>query len=611
MPIRPGPEAHHDGSETYLSNPNPELGETVTAFVRVPIDADVERVVARVVQDAQPFNVEAELDRATAREQWWRVDFEVVNPVTSYRFHLRNAAGRTSWLNGEGVRPWEVTDAADFRLSTEHRPPEWVRRTVWYQVFPDRFSRRSDGALEAELPDGASSSEWDEPVCEALPDAMTQFYGGSLNGVADRLDHLATLGVTGIYVCPFFPAPSNHRYDASSFERVDPLLGGDEALRRLVDEAGRRGMRVMGDLTTNHTGDHHDWFTAALDDPRSPTRAFYSWHADGTHESWLGVPSLPKIDHTSNELRTALYDGPDSVAGRFLGDEFGLAAWRIDVANMTGRYRDVDLNRLCATTLRQTMRAVRRDAWLLAEHYHDAAPDLDGGGWHGTMNYAGFTRPTWTWLLRDDIDVEAFGEPGALPIRATAQVTKSMRAYLARIPFSVALTNLNLLGSHDNCRWAHASGSPARHAVGAAMLFTWPGSPSVFAGDEVGLGADASWDVTARFPFPWHDPSGWNTEVLETYRELIELRTSSAALAVGGLRWLDVGDDHLVFLRESRDQRLLVHVARADHEPHRVALDELAATDAHVVAGAPATAERGLLQLDTSGPTWRVVELTS
>ena len=609
MTARAGLGAHHDGSETYLSDPNPDLGDTVAAFVRAPIGADVRRVVARVVHDAEPFRFEATIDRTTPTEQWWRVDLRAHNPVTSYRFHLTDSAGRTSWLTGEGVQSWDVPDTADFRLTTRHDPPDWVRRTVWYQVFPDRFARRSDGRLEAPLPDWAREAAWGDAIGPGLPEAMTQIYGGSLNGIAEHLDHLESLGVNGLYMCPYFPAHSNHRYDASTFDRVDPLLGGDAALRRLIAEAEHRGIRVMGDLTTNHSGDHHEWFVSARDDPEAPTRPYYSWREDGSYEAWLDIASLPKFDHRSAALRSALYDGRDSVAGRHLGDEFGLAALRVDVANMTGRLRDTDLNRLCALRLRSTMSEVRPDAWLLAEHFHDASRDLDGGGWHGTMNYAGFTRPAWTWLLRDDVAITAFGEPGPLPIRSGPEAIRSARAFQASVPYSVALTNMNLLGSHDTARWAHASGSPARHAVGVAMLMTWPGSPSVLYGDEIGCGREASGDATTRLPFPWDSRSSWNEELLDTYRQLIALRRRSSALAIGGQRWIEVGPDHLVFVRESRDERLVVHLARRSHPPSRIDLDALGAAGAQVIAGAEAPIEGRSILLEASGPTWRILEL--
>ena len=604
-----GIEPHHDGSETYLSNPNPELGETVTAFVRIPRASDVGEVVMRTVHDAEPFRADAVVDREDEHERWWRVDVRAHNPVTSYRFHLRHASGRTSWLNGAGVHAWDVPDAGDFRLATEHRPPDWVRRTVWYQIFPDRFAPPPDGGFEAPLPDWAIAREWADPIRTDPEYSMRDLWGGSLNGITARLDHLVDLGVTGLYTCPFFPAFSNHRYDASAFDRVDPLLGGDDALRRLVDAARDRGIRVMGDLTTNHSGDHHEWFTSAIADPDAPTRPYYEIRADGSYESWLGVPSLPKFDHSSAAFRREMYEGSESIVGRFLGDRFGLAAMRIDVANMTGRLRDIDLNRLCSTGLRRTIDQVRPDAWLLAEHGHDAAADLDGGGWHGTMNYAGFTRPVWTWLVDEAADVSAFGEPGRLPRRSTAEIVTSARAFMSQIPFSVALTNMNLLGSHDSARWALVSGSAATNAVGLALLCTWPGSPSVFYGDEIGLAPDAGWDVPTRAPFPWHDPDRWDRGLLDTYRTLIRLRVASSALAVGGMRWIDAGDDHLVYLRESRSQRVLVHVARASHGPLSIDLARLGATEATVLAGDPIEVAERTARLEASGPTWRVVEL--
>ncbi len=601
---------HHDGSERYLSNPNPELDETITAFVRVPAEFAATDVVARVVHDAESFRTEATLDRTTATEQWWRVDIEAHNPVTSYRFHLRTHTGETAWLNGAGLHGWDVTDVGDFRLTTEHRPPDWVRRTAWYQIFPDRFARRPDGRFEADLPDWAIAREWNDPVRTDRDVAMRDLWGGSLNGITSHLDHLVELGVTGVYTCPFFPARSNHRYDASAFDRVDPLLGGDAALRSLVLAAGERGIRVMGDLTTNHSGDHHEWFTGALADPFSPTRSYYTFRRDGSYESWLGVPTLPKFDHRSEAFRERLYEGPDSIAGRFLGDGFGLSAMRIDVANMTGRLGAVDLNRVCATGLRRTIDAVRPDAWLLAEHGHDASADLDGGGWHGTMNYAGFTRAAWTWLIGDGVELSALGEPGRLPRRSTDAVVRSTRAFMSQIPYSVALTNMNLLGSHDSARWAFVSGAADRNAVGLAMLCTWPGSPSIFYGDEIGLGSTASWDVTTRQPFPWHDIGTWDTELLAVYRSLVHLRTSSSALAVGGMQWVAAGADHLVYVRESRDQRLLVHLARAAHEPVVIDLAALGGRDADVIAGASTTVVDGAVVLAASEPTWRVLDLS-
>src|SRR5690606_19008303 len=149
------------------------------------------------------------------------------------------------------------------------------------------------------------------------------------------------------------PARSNHRYDALSFDHVDPLLGGDEALIRLVEAAHARGLKVIGDLTTNHSGDAHEWFRAAYGNPGVPESAFYLWlnEEQTDYVSWLGHKSLPKFDWSSPELRRRFIGGPDSVVARFLQPPFSLDGWRIDVANMTGRYRDRDLNEEVRTTI--------------------------------------------------------------------------------------------------------------------------------------------------------------------------------------------------------------------------------------------------------------------
>ncbi len=169
--------------------------------------------------------------------------------------------------------------------------------TVWYQIFPDRFA--SSGRHSGDLPPWADRAAWDDPVATG-PKAMTQLYGGDLDGIIEHLDHLVDLGVGGIYLNPVFPARSNHRYDATTFDAVDPILGGDDALVRLREACDRRGLRLMTDLTLNHTGDDHRWFRAAQADPDSIEAGFYHFtdHPD-EYESWLGITSLPKLDHGS------------------------------------------------------------------------------------------------------------------------------------------------------------------------------------------------------------------------------------------------------------------------------------------------------------------------
>jgi alpha-glucosidase len=201
-----------------------------------------------------------------------------------------------------------------------------------YQIFPDRFAK----LVDRPTPAGAKPADWDDPVIGEGPDTLRQYFGGDLDGITAHMDHIASLGVGTIHLTPFFPAESNHRYNASTFGKVDPLLGGDEAMARLTAAAHARGIRLMGDLTTNHIGDTHEWFQAALADPNSPEAKFFFFTDDPHHyDTWWGLKEMPIIDHRSPELRRRFYDGPDSVVAKWLGPH-ALDAWRIDVANMTG-----------------------------------------------------------------------------------------------------------------------------------------------------------------------------------------------------------------------------------------------------------------------------------
>src|SRR5690606_6799938 len=189
---------HHDGSARYVPQQASGLGEQVTVFVRVPVGAGVDRVHVRTTPDGEPCFIEAVIDRRTPTEVWWRAEIEVRNPVTGYRF-LLDGAGGPRWLNGLGVFAHDVPDNTDFRLVAYEPPPAWARDAVIYQIFPDRFAR-SASAADREPPEWAIPCDWDTPVIGRGPETPYQFYGGDLDGIAGRLDHLDRLGVNTLYL---------------------------------------------------------------------------------------------------------------------------------------------------------------------------------------------------------------------------------------------------------------------------------------------------------------------------------------------------------------------------------------------------------------------------
>ncbi|WP_067437013.1 alpha-amylase family glycosyl hydrolase [Nocardioides jensenii] len=602
-------EPHHDGSPLYVDDESPAPGDLVGIRCSTPGGDGTAEIWVRTTTDAEPVFLRAaetttdtEAGPDSADRVWWQAKLPLHNPVMHYRFLLVGADRSQRWLTGAGVFDHDVPDAFDFTLSSHQPAPGWSRDGVVYQIFPDRFAR-SAAADERETPTWATPAAWDDEVVFEGSDPRTplQFFGGDLDGITEHLDHVAQVGADIVYTTPVFPGESNHRYNASTFDRVDPLLGGDEAYARLTAAVHERGWRILGDLTTNHTGDTHEWFRAAAADEQDPHRSWYCFEADGSYATWMGHQTLPKLNHAAPALRNAFTDGPDSVVGRWLRPPYGLDGWRIDVANMTGRLREIDLNHEVARAVRRTATVVREDALVLGEHNHDGSNDVPGDGWHGIMNYSGFSWPVWEWLRADETEARSFGTPVPVAQRTGQQVVASMRMWLARYGWRTSGASWNILGSHDSARIRTLTGSAARHQVAAALQFTLPGVPMVFAGDEIGLEGVLGED--SRRTMPWGRRDEWDHETFTVYSDLARLRREHTALRRGGLRWAHVADDALVFLREHADGDVLVVVRRAAGPA--VMLDGLVVRETLMSTGGASVADGALVSGD--GPSLQVL----
>lgn len=585
---------HHDGSPLYVEDSAPGIGDRVRLRLRVPQQhPGIAQVWVRSNPDGEPAWDPAEHLGTTDGFSWWQATVRVANPRHHYRWLMKHddaasagAAPTVEWVNQRGRQLCEPVDAEDFALLASTEQPAWLNDAVMYQIFPDRFAR-SSGADQRQQPHWAIPAQWNDPVDPVMPARVTQLYGGDLDGIGQNLDHLQSLGVNLLYLTPVFPAASNHRYDASSFSSVDPLLGGDEAYIRLIEAAHSRGMRVIGDLTTNHSGDQHEWFRRALADPESEERSYYYIDSCPTtgqigYESWLGAATLPKFDWSSPALRRAFIEGPDSVVAMWLKPPFNLDGWRIDVASMTGRLGEVDLNEQVRRTLRRTVEQARPEAVLLAEITNDATADLTGDAWHGAMTYPTFTRPLWSWLSqphgRPYTDAQGrrqtqpwfFGQPyGGIPAGGAADFADAVQRFTSGIPWRIRLANMQALNTHDTARFTtNAPDEAVKVAIGLQM--SMPGVPALFAGDEFGLtGADGE---LSRTPIPWdqqHQP--WTAARIQLYTELIGLRRNHPVLTEGGMRWLWADQSGIVFIRESADECVLVHAAAGPYDSLSVA----------------------------------------
>ncbi len=558
---------HHDGSVRYVKSGANGLtiGAEVTLRLRAAPQAGIERVFLRLCPDGEQAFIEMHPEDpqpAGSACVWWRVSLRLSMPVTAYRFLLLTEADGPWWYNAGGLARHIPTDAEDFRLLAGYQAPGWVRASVFYQIFPDRFA---DGDSANNVRDGefsyhgqaSLSRRWGEPQGK-WPQAMVEFYGGDLPGVEVRLDYLADLGVNALYFNPVFSAFSNHRYDVTDYYNVDAHLGGNLALGSLRRALTGRGMRFILDIVPNHCGILHPWFQETLADPRSPWAEFFSFRDyPNDYECWLGVKGLPKLNYRSQKLRQTMYAGPEAIFRHWLRPPFQIDGWRVDVANMLARHGADQLEREVWDGIRAAVKQENPQAYLLGENFFDASRQLQGDQLDASMNYAGFTHPLWFWLSH--FSYSQHGQPQRVESPQpwpTQALLETWQAYRAAIPWTIACQQFNLLGSHDTARILSVVGDdPALNRLAAVLLLTYPGVPCIYYGDEIGMRAADS--LSARDCMIW-DEAGWDSNLRAFYQHLIRLRRESTALLEGGFQVLTAEADWFAYQRDTDAEILLV-----------------------------------------------------
>jgi cyclomaltodextrinase len=433
--------------------------------------------------------------------------------------------------------------------------PAWVRDAIFYQIFPDRFASSSRVSKPGRL------EPWDSPP------TVLGFKGGDLLGIVERLDYLADLGINALYLTPIFASASNHRYHTYDYLAVDPLLGGDAALRELLDAAHDRDMRVILDGVFNHTGRgfwpfHHvletgaaspyrGWFhldEAALDAGRS----LLAYPPPGTppsalgYEAWWGLPALPKLNTDEPAVREYLF----GVAEHWL--RFGIDGWRLDVPT------EID-DEAFWQEFRARCRAIRSDAYLVGEIWHVAPKWVLGDRFDALMNYPlaeaiiGFAGGS----ALDGAVVRAHHEyAGSVRAQDGATFARRIRELLEAYDPRTVAVQLNLLGSHDAPRLRTVLGGDAgRVRIAVLLQATMPGAPCLYYGDEVGLTGGN--DPESRGAFPWEEDR-WEPGLRDTVRALFRLRNAVPALRDGPLSVVGTSQLAIAFERGSGVTRFVV-----------------------------------------------------
>lgn len=394
-------------------------------------------------------------------------------------------------------------------------PPAWTKDAVIYQIFADRFFNTSG----------------DFPKIEDKPSLKCN---GTLNGVIEKLDYLAELGINCLWLTPIFPSPSYHGYDATDFFQINPRLGDAEDFRELIEQAHNRGIRILMDFVPNHWSNQHPTFIEARQNPNSEYVKWYTFEEyPEKYKTFFGVKTLPQINLRYPPARQHVLD----AAQYWL--EFGVDGFRVDycIGPTPDFYAD----------FRRVTRTTKPDSWTFGEAVDPPDSQLTfEGGMDGALDFM---------LLEALRKTFAFGKWNA---RQFADFLDRHEAY-----FPVSFSRPSFLDNHDMNRflWV-AHNDVGRLKLAAMCQFTLAGAPIIYYGTEVGLSQPA--DVMqhgraiheeARMPMLWG--SGQNRDLFEFYRQLIQIRKNESALRHGTRENIFVTEEVLVFRRADGNESLL------------------------------------------------------
>ena len=592
-----------DQTENYLSPCEPQTGEIVTFKFRTG------RYQASSVKLCFMGGAAAlTWDHYTNNFDYYSVDIKIPEDGFSYYFEV--IAENVLCYYGKRGTVFRIEEITPFELIPDFSIPKWLRGAVMYQIFIDRFY---SGDNSNDVRDG-EYGYYGQPVRKvewnALPSTFDigNFHGGDLSGIIKKLDYLKELGVDVLYLNPAFMSPSNHKYDIQDYWHVDPHIGvmtasdkgrfapenleaSDALLAQLIAMAHEKGMKVILDGVFNHCshlgkwmdvdGDYKDTsgnLTGAYANPQSVYSDYFVFEDEchTEYECWWNNINLPKLNYEGSER---LFDEIMQIAKKWVSPPFNADGWRLDVASDLGH--SSEYNHMFWREFRKSVKQANKDAVIIAEHYDNAAPWLDGRQWDTVMNYRAFMEPV-SWFFtgmekhsdyyRDDLiaNSEAF--------------EAAMTAYGAEFTGQSLFCAMNQLDNHDHSRFITRTNHKVMRLNGenhdealegadlnvyrlaVAMQMTWPGSPCLYYGNETAIPGFT--DPDNRRAYPWGNE---DKDLINFYKKIIALRKSHAFLNDASNKVIYATDGILSYARFTEEEQFIA-VFSMDDAPRDINL---------------------------------------
>ncbi|RKD22389.1 Glycosidase [Caminicella sporogenes DSM 14501] len=404
-----------------------------------------------------------------------------------------------------------------------HIVPEWVKDTVFYQIFPERFFNGDTSNDPDKL------TKWGE-----LP-TSDSFYGGDLKGIINKLDYLEELGINGIYLTPIFEAPTNHKYDTKDYFKVDSHFGDLEILKELVSKCHERGIKVILDAVFNHCGYFFEPFQDVI--KRGEKSPYYDWFHihkwpietnPPSYDTFAFTYYMPKLNTANPEVRDYLLK-----VARYWIDEADIDGWRLDVSD--------EVSHAFWREFRRVVKEAKEDAYIIGELWLDAYPWLKGDQFDAVMNYP-LMRALLQYFAYENISNNQFKELiNKIIMRNTMQVNEVM---------------FNLIESHDTSRFlTECNKNVKKLMMAATFLFTYIGTPCIYYGTEIGM--EGGYDPDCRRPMEW-DKRAWNLELFNYYKKLIKIRKQNKVLRRGSFEWINDLEEIIGFIRKYEEEKVFV-----------------------------------------------------